>query len=98
MDEHSRVTIMDRDGAIAELKRLAEILWRVNNQRFISPQDEQGVYDILVGWSAVAGAYVTPNDMVQAIFEVTHDLDFAISTVKRLLPDVVVEPQHPLLQ
>jgi hypothetical protein len=91
-------TIVDREGAISELKRLAKILWDVHHKGIASREDTESVYDILAGWHAIARDFVTPREMIGAIYEVTRDLEFSLNTVHTLFPGALTENSKTGLQ
>jgi hypothetical protein len=89
---------MDREIALAELRRLARILWDVHHKRAASQDDAKNVYDILLGWHAIARHHVTTRDMIDAIYAVTSDLDFSLNTVRTLFPEIAPENSRTDLQ
>ncbi len=98
MTREPLVTILDREGAVSELKRLAKILWNVHGKGAASREDTNDVYDILSGWHAIARHLVTPREMIDAVYDVTRDLEFSLNTVRTLYPGVVIENSNPALQ
>jgi len=91
MTRERLATIVDREGAISELRRLAKILWDVHDKGIASKEDTDNVYNILAGWHAIARDYVTPREMIAAIYEVTRDLEFSLNTVHTLFPGALTE-------